>query len=200
MNVFIVNGNGLYASMFKNRGWKVVDDINKANLIQFTGGEDVDPNLYGEAPHPETFVNKMRDKVEQQIYNKVKNKIPMTGICRGGQFLHVMNGGQMFQNVNNHGRSHKVRIEGEDIICSSTHHQMMRMYNPDVEILGYCFESTKKEYVRFDGKVDEYVGDDEDIEVLFYPNSSCLCFQPHPEFYQDECQDVYFNLIHRLLM
>ena len=52
--VYIVGGGGDYKSMFEGEGWEVVDCFSKADLIQFTGGADVSPALYGESTHPQT--------------------------------------------------------------------------------------------------------------------------------------------------
>ena len=204
---------GPYAEMFKERGWQVVDNIDEADLIQFTGGEDVSPNLYNELRHPRTSCNPIRDNNEKDIFQwGVANGIPMTGICRGGQFLNVMNGGKMWQDVDGHATGHNHRAFALGHIgwvnVTSTHHQMMRP-NTSIEhlVLMTAAESKYRENVgstgtvlkqtQFDGKYND------DVESVYYPNTGTLCYQPHPEFFGKdavECRDVYFYFLNNYLM
>ena len=200
MNVLIVNGNEQYKDMFERRGFNVVRHIQKADLVQFCGGADVSPELYGEKPHPNTGCDPSRDAFEQFIYRcALEDSIPMAGICRGGQFLNVMNGGIMYQHVDGHTlRSHKLWDMRRQyfVDVTSTHHQMM-IPSPDATVIGVAGESTIREWVDDENFVqaDHRQHDEWDYEVLFYPRTSCLCFQPHPEFPDSGCEDYYFDLL-----
>ncbi|MCA2590219.1 MAG: gamma-glutamyl-gamma-aminobutyrate hydrolase family protein [Microcystis sp. M31BS1] len=81
--VYVVGAEAEYEQMFLRNGWQVVKDIEDSDLIQFTGGSDVDPMLYGEPYHPATGSSPMRDAKEANIFNKYNWDIPMAGICRG---------------------------------------------------------------------------------------------------------------------
>lgn len=207
--VFIVGGpQGAYGGMFKEHGWELVDNFKKADLVQFTGGEDVTPAMYGQGAHPHTMNNEARDKYEMFMFDAaLAHGIPVAGICRGGQFLNVMCGGEMWQHINNHTSSHVVMdVEtGAEYMATSTHHQMMK---PNIDnggvILAYAEECTSKEKCNEDGKIFKYSFPskkaksltDKDIEVVAYPDYQALCFQPHPEFRgQDELADWYFDYI-----
>lgn len=199
--VFIVNPDPAYVRMYEDRGWLVVKrGIQHANLVQFTGGHDVSPGLYGEDVHPRTKHNPRRDQIEKLIFNNcIKAGIPMAGICRGGQFLNVMCGGSMWQHVNNHaGVRHQVHdyTTGESFTATSTHHQMMRPHVNGIVVAGVKI-STFKERVTKDGTVFRLVEDDaDDVEVVVYPNRGVFCFQPHPEFEgQDELADRYIEYV-----
>ena len=101
--VYVVGPDYSIRNMFLRAGWTISTNIDETvNLIQFTGGEDVDPSYYKETKHPRTYSNPRRDAVEAAIFHEWKGKVAMAGICRGGQFLNVMNGGRMWQDVNNH--------------------------------------------------------------------------------------------------
>lgn len=101
--------------------------------VLFTGGTDVDPDLYGEKPHPRTSPPDFeRDAFEQSVWEWAKtNDIPCFGICRGSQFLYVMNGGTLRQHIEGHGimGTHKVWAPGHirsthmSLDMTSTHHQ-----------------------------------------------------------------------------
>lgn len=216
--VMIVGGGGAYAMMFRERGWEITASIADADLVQFTGGEDVTPELYGQKAHPTTGSNRTRDNRETETYNIAQELgVACAGICRGGQFLNVMNGGLLYQDVDNHGREHLAYMYGHllPIKVSSTHHQQMRAnYGREVHILMTANECTRKESMDVAGKVVRQdvkpyttsihasgsVAHLLDIEALYYADTNNLCFQPHPEFggYQD-CTDAYFHLIHNYL-
>lgn len=200
--VYIVGGNGNgYGRMFQSAGWVLGSSILDADLVQFTGGEDVTPALYGEAKHQYTGNSFERDLYEAGYFAIAQRMdTPMAGICRGGQFLNVMSGGKMYQHVSNHatGRDHLLTdLEtGRSIEVSSTHHQMMRI-GADGVLLAEANLGGFKEFVE-DGQVQR-AGVGVDTEVVYYASTKALCFQPHPEFFQpgQECFEYYFELIER---
>lgn len=203
--VLIIQDNFQYGRMFEAAGWKLVDDIRQADMIQFTGGEDVTPAIYGEGRHPHTGFSFERDIYEAGTFAIAERMgIPMSGICRGGQFLNVMSGGRMYQHVSAHatGRNHDlVDIDtGRAITVSSTHHQMMIAGDEGVLVatanLG-GFKEFMNEHHQQERMPVKPV--QPDTEAVYYPNTQALCFQPHPEFFNPghECFEYYFELIER---
>lgn len=200
--VFIVNGDNLYAHMFTDEGWAITDRLSEADLVQFCGGSDVNPALYGEPKHATTYCNLARDRQEQIIYEAaLAKKIPMAGICRGGQFLNVMNNGMMWQDVDAHAiqGTHEAfdHLSGKVVRVSSTHHQMMRPTDKGF-ILLTARRSSRKEKMGQSGAVIIKRNDTTDIEAVYYDDTRCLCYQPHPEFGGPElvdCRDLYFEYI-----
>lgn len=201
MKVAIISGNHQYAQLFKSLGHELVS-LAAADLIVFTGGEDVTPSLYGDASHPMTFHNAARDMVETSAFEIAQEKgIPVVGICRGAQFLNVKSGGRMYQHVEGHTRSHLITdVEtGETVYVSSTHHQMMM---PGAEAVLVATAAIGGEREWFDGPVARRDVSKEDIEVVFYPNTKALCFQPHPEFdypEYDGMKDYFRRLLAKYL-
>lgn len=199
--VYIVGTDFGISGMYLRRGWTLVNSIDESvSLIQFTGGEDVDPSYYSETKHARTYSNPSRDAAEAGIYNEWVGKLPMAGICRGGQFLNVMNGGKMWQHINNHALSGK-----HDAYCeltetfyavTSTHHQMM-IPAKHGKLLLHASESTVRESANH-----TETGKGVDVEAVFYPDTYCVCFQPHPEYVNinDECQNLFFNYLERLIL
>jgi len=197
LRIYVVGGGFQYIKMFFDAGLAGARFVEEADIICFTGGEDVDPALYGEEPCPRTYFNTARDNKEADIFAQaVLLKKPMVGICRGAQFLNVMNNGLLWQDVNNHaGQKHSVthiQTGEERFNMTSTHHQQMRP-SKDAEIIAVASLSTRKlsmseEIIRDTPLLD-------DIEVVWYPDSLSLCFQPHPEFEFGDCRDYFLELL-----
>ncbi len=206
--VLIIGGGQSYAQMFQMYGWEVVEGIHEADLLQFTGGHDVSPVLYEEDIHPATSSNYQRDMKEREMFFMALDLgIPCAGICRGGQFLNVMNGGKMYQHVDKHaiGGTHDATDlrTGRVVQVSSTHHQMMRPSKAG-EVLAIASRSTFKEHMQ-KGAIKHVAGDKEnDVEVVLYEGTRSLCFQPHPEFVTHgaeykECADYFFECLENIL-
>ena len=189
--VYIEQSSSNYRKMFASMGWVPVPDVRTADLVCFTGGEDVLPFLYGHQPlAPVHSYNHARDIQCTQLYRQalLLNK-PMVGICRGGQFLNVANGGQMYQDVRGHaGRDHNLLMKHKDVVievgrASSTHHQMM-IPAPNGELIGTCSGTPGHRHTWWDVEQEKFRQKDcfVDNEVVFYEGTRSLCFQPHPEF------------------
>lgn len=149
-------------------------------LMIFTGGADITPSLYGEKNGRYTYCNLERDRYETGMFELArKHKIPCVGICRGSQFICVMSGGKLVQDVTGHGGNHTMRTHtGEIITCNSTHHQMQRP-NEDAIILGVAEPKLSRHYLNGD---DEEIHMEQEIEAVYYPNINSLGIQWHPEW------------------
>jgi len=74
--------------------------LDRVDGILLTGGLDVDPALYGEAPHPTTEAAPERDRFEIPLSREaVKRDVPLFAICRGVQVLNVAEGGTLVQDI-----------------------------------------------------------------------------------------------------
>lgn len=200
--VYIINGNIEYQDMFERFGWEVTANFNEAELIQFTGGEDVSPILYNESQHRKTQCNIIRDKREMYFFHLARKKrIPMAGICRGGQFLNVMCGGWLWQDVDGHesGLHDVIDINGEVYKATSSHHQLMRVNEGHCKIIAVAGESTYWESCRKvvgEQTIMKKKGHTDDIEAVYYPIENCLCVQYHPEYSGfNNLQQIYFDYI-----
>jgi GMP synthase-like glutamine amidotransferase len=168
-------------AMFARAGCTRAASVEEAELVCFLGGEDVDPSLYGERCLVHTHFNKNRDERETRVFEKcVELGTPMFGICRGMQFLHVMNGGKLFQHVSNHaGRPHKIKDvqTGEVLIASSLHHQMCI---EDATTFPIAYAVTPGGHYETYARIintDKH----EDLEGAVYPNINAIAVQGHPE-------------------
>ena len=69
--------------------------------ILFAGGNDIDPQLYGQIPEPETKnVTPLRDKTEMLLMSwALADNKPLFAICRGYQLFNVLLGGTLYQDI-----------------------------------------------------------------------------------------------------
>lgn len=105
------------------------------------GGEDVDPELFGQSRHPNVVdVNRQRDDQELELIDRARRRgVPIFGICRGLQVLNVAFGGTLIQDIAAERPSavshrnpppipkdylaHEVRFDGQRCRVNSRHHQ-----------------------------------------------------------------------------
>jgi Peptidase C26 len=202
MKVAIVGYNTDIQNMWTNRsGCSIVHDIKDADVIQFIGGPDINPSLYGEETCREhTSFSGPSDERDIKAWNASRPDQLRVGICRGGQFLNVMSGGAMWQHIEGHrliGTHEMVDcIRDRKIDATSTHHQMM-IAGKDAEIIAYADGVAKKHHTMFkDGRLVTRW----DPEVIWYEKTNSLCFQPHPEFPagRGALREYYFELINLL--
>lgn len=176
--IYVVGGSPHYANW---TGMDVVDQMTDADLVMFTGGEDVDPSLYNEPKHSRTYSNLARDDREAKEFRKAKELgKPMIGICRGSQFLCVMNGGKLVQHQENPLPIHPIYTTYGKINITSTHHQAAYPYELkpfEYHILGWTFGVSR---MHEDGNGKE-MNPSRECEIVYYPRHNCLGIQGHPE-------------------
>lgn len=75
--------------------------IEHLDGVIFTGGQDVNPILYGREPSPHLRdVYPPRDRWEQALFTAAtKKNIPIMGICRGFQLINILLGGTVYQDL-----------------------------------------------------------------------------------------------------
>lgn len=191
--------------MFKRYGFERTS-LDKARFVVFPGGADINPFLYGEKRLPATGVCHQSDMADIATLKAMTADQYAIGICRGGQFLNVMSGGKLYQHVTDHAvyGLHPIWKTGSNdmkdmVRVTSTHHQMM-ICGPRGKVL-YAANLAKERHTgnfveKFEPEERKYLFDD--AEVVIYPESNALCFQPHPEYDtegNDSCTSLFFELI-----
>ena len=74
--------------------------LDQVSGLLLTGGEDVDPTLYGESNRNCKRVNPERDRFELTLLEAALNRgIPILAVCRGMQLLSVAFGGKLYQDL-----------------------------------------------------------------------------------------------------
>jgi gamma-glutamyl-gamma-aminobutyrate hydrolase PuuD len=181
------------------------------DLVCFTGGEDVSPELY----HHQNLGSGnsvRRDTVEQEVYDLAAQwKLPMTGICRGSQFLNVQMGGTMVQHLRSShggGRHLALTVMAEDDVMdmevTSSHHQMSVLGEGGVMLL-HSERSIPWTDCVYDGEMPETgIALDEQTpgniymtEGFVYPDHNIFAVQHHPEWQdiEDTCPQWTLRMI-----
>jgi putative glutamine amidotransferase len=74
--------------------------LEECDGLLLTGGVDVDPAEYGEAPHPTVELDPARDDYELALARlAIEKDMPLLAICRGSQVLNVAAGGSLIQDL-----------------------------------------------------------------------------------------------------
>ena len=152
------------------------DDISEIRLYAakfdgflFSGGDDVNPILYGEMKSPKCgLISDERDLFEILLLNEVmKLNKPIFAICRGIQLINVALGGTLYQHIEGHERiKHDVIINNERISVNSYHHQAVKEVPPLLKVTAYTEDGT--------------------IEAVYMPGYKYLhAVQWHPEMMND---------------
>lgn len=178
----------------------------RLRALVFTGGADVDPALYGEPRLDRSATQPMRDIGEQKLYQEARRRnIPCIGICRGAQFLTVMNGGKLVQDITNHamiGTHPMLTPDGREIMVNSTHHQMMLPCDSNHRMLGWAVGRSAYYDRGLLGKEEEKelivnkAGEVIEPEVVLYPATKSLAVQYHPETMATDSEGAkYFHAL-----
>lgn len=75
--------------------------LSHVDALVLSGGDDLDPALYGEAPHPKNeYLAKRKESSDLALIRVLfERKTPALGICYGAQLLAVARGGTLVQDI-----------------------------------------------------------------------------------------------------
>jgi putative glutamine amidotransferase len=79
----------------------IEETLDALDGLLFSGGADLDPELYGADPHPETNgVRPERDRAEIVLLEAaLERDMPVLAVCRGSQVFNVARGGDLVQHL-----------------------------------------------------------------------------------------------------
>lgn len=189
LKIYHTEGMTGYSNWIENT--ETVYDLEEADLVIFTGGEDVYPGYYDEPVNPKTYYSRYRDEREIAQFKKaLELNIPILGVCRGSQLSCVMAGGKLVQHQNNPAFKHPIKTYNNvELIMSSTHHQAQHPFNlpeEDYRILAWSEDIVK---YREDGDQQE-METPKDCEIVYYPKINTLAIQGHPEMILEEEETI----------
>lgn len=174
-----------FARLFGLADCQMANSLDDADLVVFTGGPDVDPFYYGEVPlEGYHWGDEGRDAADIGAYlHCLDAGIPMTGICRGAQFLAVMNGAKLWQHIDGHNGGHAmwdVKCSQRLMNVSSVHHQAVMQGAEGMELIAIdprpvdrWTASKKGEPIHSKGSI---------VEAFFFRETCCIGVQGHPEY------------------
>lgn len=174
------------------------------DLVLFTGGQDINPQTYGEK-YKGIYFNDMRDKWEAAWFDYcLKNKIPMLGTCRGMQQFTIQTGGKLLKHVNNHTQDHHVFTPSQDFVVNSLHHQMCLPWPGTYQLLAWAHRQAQTfEPGHYINRLPMYGKMPVEPEALWFPEVKALGFQWHPEMMPESsdahkfvirCMNEYLHL------
>ena len=162
--------------------------LSQCDGLLLTGGDDIDPALYGETILNDTVVTApVRDAGEPRLCRMAEERnLPILGICRGIQILNVYFGGSLYQDIPAqldtpvkhsmekpyHRTCHDCVVTpgtplaawtGRNVISvNSHHHQAVKDVAPGFAVMGNCSDGV--------------------VEAIWKPDAAFLCaVQWHPE-------------------
>ena len=180
-----------------------VDDadalLDRVDGLLVSGGPDLDPAVYGQAPHPSLGpdVDRVADEYEQALLRAAAERdLPLLGICRGLQALNVSRGGTLHQHIPDHLQTrdafeaeHVVSVERDSLLgwlsdadglaVNSFHHQAADRIGDGLEVAAHAPDGT--------------------VEALWDPAASfCLGVQWHAELmtHRPEQAALLTGLVH----
>ena len=79
----------------------VEETLDAVDGLLFSGGSDLDPDLYDQEPHDETSgIVPERDRAELALLEAaLARDLPVLAVCRGSQVLNVARGGDLVQHL-----------------------------------------------------------------------------------------------------
>jgi gamma-glutamyl-gamma-aminobutyrate hydrolase PuuD len=174
-------------------GYKKAKGFDDADIVWFTGGEDIEAKRYEQNPIAHSYngwINPNRDEMEFRVaYEAINAGKLLFGVCRGLQLLNIVNGGSLYQDVDMHNSGHHYSIDietGKKLLLNSVHHQACRPPSSAVVLCSTELSSFKlADNFSWYRETWEEFGDSEhsaDIEALFFPETRCLGVQSHPEY------------------
>ncbi|MGI9615047.1 MAG: gamma-glutamyl-gamma-aminobutyrate hydrolase family protein [Acidimicrobiales bacterium] len=162
--------------------------------ILLTGGADVEPDRYGDAPDGAGAYEPIRDEVElAYLDGALAAELPVLGICRGLQVINIAAGGTLNQDVPEHAcwdddpdvAVHRVAFEkqsrlnllyGDSAEVNSLHHQTVDQVGDGIAVTGRAPDGV--------------------VEGIEIPGRDVLAVQWHPEM-RRELEPVFGWLIKR---
>lgn len=199
-------GEPVFLPLLKNQ-----DDAKKAlkevKAVVVTGGDDLNPELYGETPIPQLEeINKVRDVSDVALLKECfAQDIPTLATCRGMQLTNILSGGSLYQDIISQRPTdvvhrdpnrevfvkHEATFEKGNIISdamgvdgkfeiNSWHHQAIKTLGKNLKVVATAPDGTIEAFVKTD-------------------NSYFMAFQWHPEEMVSQNNEKALNIYKALV-
>jgi len=159
--------------------------LARAKLVVFTGGEDINPIIYGHKITHSYFVNPARDLAELKVLKyALQTKKCILGVCRGHQLINAYLGGQLAQDIvmdgkGEHPSNHSLESVNGGSWIVDTFTYVNSIHHQGVTKVGKTLKGTSK----YNGVYETTEG----------PN--IISVQFHPEFMGTIESNMFFNFV-----
>lgn len=166
--------------------------VERIDGLLMSGGADIEPELYGADPIPETVnPEPVRDEFETALLKSaLQYEIPIAGICRGLQMINVHTGGSLFQDVPTHAihdkppssQVHTVSIDKDSTLADlyGTSRNVNSLHHQSIDRLGEGLRVTAW-------------SEDGGIEGIEHKSLPVIAVQWHPEMMDTRDSDPLFK-------
>ena len=163
--------------------------------IILSGGDDIDPKLYGEEADKEE-ISKEREQTEKELIEiAIEKKIPLLGVCRGAQFLNVYFGGRLIRDIKKETGQNHVATQHKITLIKSP---ISDHFNKN-ELIVNSYHNQGINKATFSPKLEEFaVAEDGSIEGFYHPAYNIAAIMWHPERDKSD-KDFDERLIHAFL-
>lgn len=191
--------------------WVTTDEeadrvMERFDALVLTGGDDVDPGLYDQAPDGAHGWDRRADLSDSALLRAALNQDkPVLAICRGLQISNVALGGTLHQHVLGGSASHRPRHQSDNALTDANEH-LTRRHSVSLtagsllaKVFGGASEiSTNSLHHQAadrlgQGLVITGVADDGVIEAMEHESGRLLAVQWHPERITNEGHHVLFD-------
>lgn len=162
-----------------------LNEVAELDGLILTGGDDVDPALYGAQAHPRTQIpNTRRDSFETTLYKHARTaNVPVFAICRGAQIVNTVHGGTLHQHLpdlDSCGAHEAVTKDefAEVVVTTAPDSALSSLIGTGTTVR--CHHHQAIDELGADLLVSARSGDG-CIEALETPDASMLAVQWHPE-------------------
>ena len=156
--------------------------LDRVDMLLFCGGEDFEPSRYGKTNHVNLGqVNLRRDAWEFAIAEEaIRRRLPLLGICRGCQFINILFGGTLWQDLPSEKTGAKPhRLKGEHEIAVKSDTYLSQLIGAKSISVNSRHHQAAKDLAR--GFRISAVSPDDVIEAIEGADYPALGVQFHPE-------------------
>lgn len=130
---------------------KPADFVDQLDGFLIPGGNDINPNVYGEENHGSIMFDHADERYPftRAAYDALPKECPVLGICLGFEFLNIAHGGTLFQDIPDQAEHYRKRkiffkkgsmmhsVYGDWTLGNCYHHQGLKKLGKNIEVTAH---------------------------------------------------------------